>query len=210
MAGMMSETYVLQVLSNGIQQIQQDTSLLDDILDALNTQELTSAKSYFGNPKTKIIVAPGFPNEQTPMPFVGVTVAEEHQDDANTPIGYAFDRIDNGDGTWTDVRGIAVDGTIKATIYTPNADVIIWLSAICQWALISQYDFFMSESGAAMYEVSSGLGDYEPQPQWLPTFVFSRGAYLRGKWMKTIKSSPNVVTSTSTTATFIDITTLNG
>lgn len=208
MAGMMSETYVLQGLTNGIQQIQKNPALLDDILDALNTQELASAKSYFGNPKTKIIIAPGFPNEQTPMPFVGVTVAEEDPDASETGIGFALIRTDNGDGTWTDIKGYNYAGSIKATIYTPNADVIVWLSAICEWSLIQNYDFFMDTAG--FYEVGCGLGDYEPQPQWLPVFVFLRGVYLRGKWTKTIKSSPNVVTSTLTTGTFTDITNLDG
>jgi hypothetical protein len=177
-------------------------------LDALSPQELTSAKSYFGNSKNRIIVAPGFPGEQTTMPFIGVTVAEEHQDTSETPMGFAVERIDNGDGTWTDVQGFSFDGSIKATIYTPNADLIIWLSAVCEWALLSNYPFFINTAG--MYTVQSGLGDYEPSPQWLPIFVFARGVYLRGKWMKTITSSPVTVTTTLTTGTFVDITTFDG
>lgn len=208
MAGMMSETYVLQALSNGIQQIQQNPQLLTDILDALNQQELASAMNYFGNPKIEIEIAPGFPMEQSKMPFIGVTVADEHQDMSEQPIGAVVDSIDNGDGTWTDIKGYPFDGTIKATIYTPNPNVVVWLSAICSWALMSQYDFFYNKAG--MWAIETGLGDYEPSPQWLPTFVFARGAYLKGKWYKTFKGTPQIVKSTQNTGTFSDITTLNG
>lgn len=207
MAGMMSETYVLQAISNGLQTIQQNPGLLNDILDALNDQERMSAVTYFMNPQTKIIVAPGFPNQQSQFPFIGVTVAEENQSIGDQGIGLMFDRNDNGDGTWTDVKAVPFEGTIKATIYTPNPDLIIWLSAICSWALISNYDFFYETAG--MWEVQCGLGDYEPSPQYLPIFVFARGAYLKGKWNKTFKSIVRPVTSSLTTGTFNDLTTFN-
>jgi len=200
MAGMMAETYVLQALQNGLTSIRQNIAQLSEILDALSPAELQSAQNYFGDPKTQIIIAPGFPGSQTPFPFIGVTVAPEEQIAEQTPIGLAYDRIDNGDGTWTDVKGAPFHGTIKATIYTPNADLAVWLSAICVWALLSQFDFFLDT--ADMRNLQIGIGDYEPQPQWLPTFVFSRGVWISGEWDKTFTATPPTITSAIATGTF--------
>lgn len=202
----MTETYMLQALTNGLQKVCQNTNLLDEILDALNPGELSAAKKWFGDPRTQITIAPGFPVEQTKMPFIGVAVAQEDQDTSQTPVGFALDRTPNGDGTWTDVKGAVFDGTIKATIYTPNADLVIWLSAFCLWALMDNYDLFFD--GAGIWDVQIGLGDYEPSPQWLPVFVFARGVYIRGNWLKTFTGTPNLVTSHTESATFTDMTTL--
>lgn len=203
MAGMMYETYMLQALTNGLQSIQKNTAQLSDILDALNPSELAAAQNYFGNPVNKIYIAPGFPSDPARMPFIGVTVANEEQIPEQTPVGFAYGRIENQDGTWTDVKGARFRGIIKATIYTPNADVLMWLSAICSWSLLSQYDFFANIG--EMSNLQSGLGDFEPQPVWLPTFIFCRGIWLSAEYDKTYISNPPVITSTYTSATFTDI-----
>lgn len=203
MAGMMYETYMLQALANGIQSIQKNVSQLSDILDALNTSELAAAQSFFGNAQNKIYIAPGFPADATRMPFVGVTVASEEQIPDQTPIGLAYERINNGDGTWSDIKGARFKGVVKATIYTPNADIMMWLSAVCSWAILSQYDFFSNTAG--MNNLQSGLSDYEPQPVWLPSFVFTRGIWLSAEYDKTYVATPHVITSATSTATFIDI-----
>lgn len=209
MGGMMYETYMLQALTNGMQSIRQDTSKLEEILDALSLQELASAKAYFGNSKNQIYIAPGFPGDPPKFPFIGVTVANEDPIDTQIPIGLAYDRIDNGDGTWTDVKGMRYKGILKATVYTPNADLLIWLSAVCSWCLLSQIDFFTETAG--INNVLVGTGDYEPAPQWLPVFTFARGIWLSGEYDKTFLSTPTpIVTSTQNAGKFIDITTLEG
>ncbi len=141
------------------------------------------------------------------MPFIGVTVAEDSQIVEQTPIGLVYERINNGDGTWTDVMGAPFRGTFKATIYTPNADLIVWLSAICSWALLTQYNWFVNTLG--MRNLQIGLGDYEPSLQWLPNLVFARGVWLSAEFDKTFTGAPTIITSSSTTGTFSDITTLN-
>lgn len=219
MAGMMYETYMLQALTNGLQSVQQDPSQLADILDALNPDELAAAQNYFSslmiNPvgnlpkgQSRIYVAPGFPMETGKMPFIGVTVANDEQIPTQTPIGLAYQRINNGDGTWTDVRGARFRGTLKATIYTPNADLVVWLSAICSWALLSQMDAIFIEL-AGMSTVLIGSGDYEPSPSWLPLFVFARGVWLSGEYDKTYINVPPMITSANITGTFTDISTLD-
>ena len=185
MAGMMYETYVLQALRTGIASIQGDVDQLDDILDALSPTELASAKLYFANPKTTIYVAPGFPQESSRMPFVGVTVASEDPLQAQTPISYEFITANNGDGTWTQITGGRYHGTIKATIYTPNPDLILWLTAIVWWSLMTQISLFIST--ANMNNVLIGMGDYEPSPSFLaPLFVFARGIWVSGEYSKTV------------------------
>ena len=201
MAGMMYETYMLQALDNGINAVRQDTTKLADILDALNPAELAAAQAYFGDSGIEIYVAPGFPMEPSRMPFIGVTVANEEQIAGQTPIGLAYERIDNGDGTWTDVKGARFQGTLKATIYTSNADLIMWLSAVCSWALLSQIDTIFSET-AGMNNILTGLGDYEPSPSWLPIFTFARGVWLSGEYDKTYLVIPPIITSAMATGTF--------
>lgn len=190
MAGMMTETYMLTALANGIKSVQQNPALLKDILDALSLKELQAAQAYFGNPSTKIYLAPGFPMEPHQMPFIGVTIANEEQIQEQTPIGLAYDRIQNEDLTWTDVKGARFRGMLKATIYSPNADLVIWLSAICSWALLSQYDY-LNESGLG--NISTGFGDFEPSPGFLPLFTFNRGLFLSAEYDKTFTVSPTLV-----------------
>jgi len=199
MAGMMTESYMLQALVNGIQSVQQNPALLADILDALNEAELQAAQSYFGNPETQIYLSPGFPMEAAQMPFIGVTIANESQITEQTPIGLVYERVNNGDGTWTDIKGARFNGTLKATIYSPNADLVIWLSAICSWSLLSQYNYF-NEYGIG--NIQTGLGDFEPSPQWLPMFTFARGILLSAEYDKTFTVSPTIVTSQLATGNF--------
>ena len=195
---MMAETYMLQAIQAGIAQIQQTPSLLASILDALSAEEQTSAQNYFATAKIK--VAPGFPQEQPDLPFVGVTVATMQQNAQLTPIGWASQTIDNGNGTSTVVSGFGVDGVIKATIYTPNADLIVWLSEVVFWCLGTQVQIFLDEGFGA---IQLGLGDYEPKPDFLPIFTFARGVTLSGRWLKSF-AAPPVTNVTFTTLTFND------
>jgi len=196
---MMTETYMLNALANGIKSVQQNPSLLEDILDALSDSELAAAKSYFGNVKTKINLAPGFPMESGHMPFIGVTIANEGQITEQTPIGLVYETINNGDGTFTDIKGARFKGTLKATIYSPNADVVIWLSAICSWALLTHYSYFNEEG---LGNLTTGLGDFEPSPQWLPVFTFARGIIMSAEYDKTFTATPTVVTNAYSSGTF--------
>ena len=193
---MMAETYLLQAIQTGLSQIQADTGLLVDILDALNANELASAQNYFATAKIK--VAPGFPMEQTDMPFIGVTVATMQPLSNRMPIGWTSETINNGNDS-TIVQGFPVEGVIKATIYTPNADLIIWLSEVVYWALATQLSFF-TEQGFG--DVQFSMGDYEPTRDFLPVFTFARGITFSAKWLKSFAATvPNV---TSTEITLID------
>lgn len=202
MPNMLAETYVLQAIQNGITSIQQNTAQLADILDALNANELAAAQRYFGAATTKITVAPGFPMEPTQLPFIGVTVANADQNMGQTPIGMMADMVVNSDGTYTVVQGARFNGSIKCTIYTPNADLIVWLSEIALWSLLSQYALF---TNAGMGRLQTSIGDYEPSPGFLPIFTFARGVFLSAQYTKTFSSVP-VQTLTSATVTFTDTT----
>ena len=190
---MMAETYMLQALQQGIASIQQNTAQLTTILDALSPQELASAQNYFKT--VKITIAPGFPQQQTDMPFIGVTLATAQQSTQRTPIGWTSQTIDNGDGTSTEVMGIVFDGVIKATIYTPNADVIVWLSEVVTWSLAVFASIFWN---AGFGNVEIGMGDYEPSPDFLPVITFARGVTLSATWLRSFAlPSVNNITQAS-------------
>lgn len=202
MAGMMAETYMLQAISNGLDQVRQNPEILDDILDALNENELAATKAYFGNANNKIFIAPGFPQQTNQLPFIGVTTADENQIVEQTPIGLEYyEGVDNN-GNTVQYRGARFNGLLKATIYTPNADLLIWLSVVLKWSLLSQFDWFGSDEGGGMNNIQIGLGDYEPQPQFFPEFVFSRGVFLRAEYDQVFKGIPQLITSTQTTGNF--------
>ncbi len=198
--GMMAETYVLQAIQNGLASIAGNTAQLAEILDALNTSELAAAQSYFGNPAAnKIIVAPGFPMEPTQLPFIGVTVANAEQSMRHAPIGLQMAMTHSG-STWVNTQGAVFDGTIKCTLYTPNADLVIWLSEIMAWAMLSQFALF---TNAGFGNLQVVLGDYEPQPAFLPIFTFARGVFLRALFTKSFTTAP-LQSITSATVTLTD------
>jgi hypothetical protein len=192
---MMAETYLLQALQAGINSIRQNTTQLADILSALSPNELTAAQTWFANPANTITIAPGFPSETTPLPFIGVTVADETQILEQTGIGLDYYNEIDAQGNVIQHRGARFIGQLKATIYTQNADLIVWLSAVCKWSLLTQYDWF-GEQG--FNNVQIGLGDFEPSPQFLPFFTFARGVFLRGEYDQTFKNTPSLITSTQT------------
>lgn len=201
---MMAETYMLQALRNGFSSIKQNPAQLADILTALNADELAVAQQWFGNlnltsaniPNTnRLIIAPGFPNAPELLPFIGVTVAEERQLTEQTGIGLNYyETIDPTTGAITRTRGARFSGTLKATIYTPNADLAIWLSAVCKWALLSQYDWFASDE-VGMNNISITVGDFEPQPGFLPIFTFARGVFLSAEYDQVFTETPHPITS---------------
>lgn len=202
MAGMMAETYMLYALSNGFSAIKDPATAsktLPDILSALNANELNAAIQWFTDPNKPVIIAPGFPSDPAQLPFIGVTVANDGQKAEETGIGLAYYRRDNSDGTKSDVRGLRFAGNIKATIYTPDANLIIWLSCVCKWALMTNYDYFNDEG---LNNVQIGLGDYEPSPEFLPIFSFARGIFLTADYDCTFTQVPTGGTSVKVTPTF--------
>lgn len=192
---MIAETYLLQALRAGINSIMQDPSQLDDILIALNENELASAKQWFSNPSNVITVAPGFPMETSTFPFIGVTIADDSQMEGQTGIGLDYYEIENPDGSFTSTRGARFLGTLKATIYTPDANLLIWISALCKWSILAQFDW-LGEQGFNNINVS--LGDFEPSPEFLPIFTFARGLVVRGEYDFVFTKTPQAISYTYT------------
>jgi hypothetical protein len=192
---MMAETYFLQALQAGIRSIQQDTEQLAYILTALSDDELNAAKEWFGNLENVITVAPGFPMETTRLPFIGVTIADDTQIEGQTPIGLDYYTVTNPDGTVTETRGARFNGFLKGTIYTPDANLIVWISTVCKWALLAQFDW-LGDQGFNNLNIS--LGDFEPSPQFLPIFTFARGIFLRGEYDAVFLKTPQIQPYTGT------------
>lgn len=209
---MMAETYMLQALQNGFSSIKQNPAQLAEILTALNANELAVAQQWFGNlnltsaniPNTnRLIIAPGFPNAPEQLPFIGVTIADERQIPEQTGIGLGYYTVtDPNTGVITETRGARFQGTIKATIYTPNADLIVWLSTVCKWSLLSQYDWLGSDAGGGLNNIQVYLGDYEPPPGFLPIFTFARGVFLQAEYDQVFTTQPQPITSATITGTF--------
>jgi hypothetical protein len=207
----MAETYMLQALQTGLASIRQTPTQLADILTALNANELAAAQSWFGNlnlgnsniPNTnRLIIAPGFPMAPEQLPFIGVTVADESQITEQTGIGLEYYTLTDSSGVVTETRGLRFSGTLKATIYTPNADLIVWISSVCKWALMTQFDWLGSDAGGGMNNIQIRLGDYEPQPGFLPIFTFARGISISAEYDLVFSTVPPLITSTTTTPTF--------
>jgi hypothetical protein len=186
---MMAETFMLQALQNGLLNVRQNPAILDEVLTALNPNELAAAKVWFSNPKTKLYIAPGFPQAPEQLPFIGVTMAEEGQIESQTGIGLDY----YSDNEGKNYRGARFKGTLKATIYTPNADLIVWISTVLKWSLLSQYDWF--DETAGFNNIQTKLGDYEPSPGFLPIFTFARGIFLSAEYDLVFTSIPETITS---------------
>lgn len=202
MASMVGETYVLQAVQQGLASIQSNPAQLSGILDALSTAELASAQSYFGNPQTVIKVAPGFPMQQPDLPFIGVTLGLAEQDMRRGPVGWNAGTVDNGNGTTSQQFSMVVNAQIKATIYTANADLIVWLSEIVWWAIATQSSVFLN---AGFGHIGLSMGDYEPQPDFLPVFTFVRGLTVSMTFSKGFLGAP-VGNATSASVSVSDTT----
>lgn len=201
---MMAETFLLQVLQNGFSSIRNQPSQLNDILDALNDNEILSASTYFSNPKNKITIAPGFPSEPAHLPFIGVTLADDNQITEQTGIGLNYYETTDASGNITQLRGTRFRGVIKGTIYSPNADVVVWLSVICKWAMLSQFDWLAENAG--LNEIQIRMGDYEPQPGFLPIFTFARGVFLTAEYDSVFKEQPSRIQGSSATGSYSNFT----
>lgn len=193
---MMAETYLLQAVQAGINSIRQNPSQLASVLSALNNAELAAAIKWFSDPRNVITIAPGFPMETTHLPFIGVTIADENQLSDQTGIGLSYYTVSNPDGTTTSTRGARFLGALKATIYTPDANLIVWISTVVRWSLLAQFDW-LGEQGFNNLMIS--VGDFEPSPQFLPIFTFSRGVILRGEYDIVFLTTPDIETVSSVT-----------
>jgi hypothetical protein len=193
---MIAETYLLQALQAGFDSIRNDPSQLASVLFALNDQELAAATQWFSDANNVVVVAPGFPMETSVLPFIGVTIAEETQIEGQTPIGLDYYTVDNGDGTVTETRGTRFTGSLKATIYSPDANLVVWISAVAKWAIIAQFDW-LGEQG--FNNINVGLGDFEPAPGFLPVFTFNRGLFVRAEYDFIFLKVPTITPITSIT-----------
>lgn len=196
---MMAETYILQALQTGITSIRGNTAQLDNILTALNANEMAAAKAWFADTTKRIFVAPGFPMAPEQLPFIGITVADESQIESQTGIGLEYSTSVDGSGNIIDTRGARFQGTVKATIYTPNADLVVWLSTVCKWSLLTQYDWLGSDNGGGMNNITIRTGDYEPQPGFLPIFTFARGVFVTAEYDMIFVPATNIAPITSNT-----------
>lgn len=188
---MMAETYLLQAMQAGINSVQQNPSQLASVLSALNTEELASAQQWFSNTANRITIAPGFPMETASLPFIGVTVANEDQIESQTGIGLDYYAMTDGSMQ----RGARFSGALKATIYTPDANLIIWISTVCKWSLLTQFDW-LGEQG--FNQITISVGDFEPSPQFLPIFTFARGVILRAEYDLIFTDLPTTPISSTT------------
>jgi hypothetical protein len=59
----------------------------------------------------------------------------------------------------------------------------------------------MGEQG--FNNISISIGDFEPQPQFLPTFTFARGIFLRAEYDQVFIESPQILHNGGVTGTYL-------
>ena len=179
---------------------------LEEIFDDLDAAEIADIRQFLAGATTtkntrdrggrRIYVLPHYPQAEIPFPQIGVSLGNEDTADrflGDDTGGEAEPVLDDDENVIAHdlQKGYWGSGLWMIQIMAHTKDEVIWLSRLCQQALV---DSFAALAEMGLLEVSLSLADLRPDPQYYPEFVFLRGVkVIAGKvantWKKRIPAS---------------------
>lgn len=137
-----------------------------------------------------------FPTMELPFPQIGVYIAPEDTSDffVGNDVGIESEAVRDGIDTiiaWDQTLGCASNGTYWCDIICNTKDEVVWLSRICQRAIIEHLDDLALLNAI---EPKISMGDLKPEQEHFPGLVFARRVTLTAKVFQTWKKRLTVGT----------------
>lgn len=143
-----------------------------------------------------LYILPSFPMADLPFPQIGIYLGEEVETDH-----YLGDIVTDEQITITGPGGepIAVDNiygecsqaTYRADVLDNSKEAVVWLSRLCQRAIISKKSE-LSQLGAQ--EINMSLSDLKIEQEQFPTVAFGRALTVTSKIVQTWKKREPIYT----------------
>ena len=175
--------------------------LLDGIFEDLPAEELADCKKFFGQRRVKIVHM--FPREQVdgPMYVISGPTERESRFFLGGYMGGGV-TIDEDTGEASEDIGAIWDSTIRIGCWSTNsAQETIYLYHLAKHLLTANRELI--EEAGLMNAQFSGT-DWEPKPEYYPTFVYLRTLELRGQVEARASVTYGLIKGLKATATFED------
>lgn len=184
---MLVDTILSQVITNQLDNLRQNPSLLDTIFSAVDDNTRNQIKGYILN--NQINVLRGFPRDPAVLPAYAIVLGSEREEPE--AIGqYLYDDDDSNQ----EVYGTFYVAQYRIETWTTNADLTILLYNLLKWILLSNRDYL--ETQGIKRQTITGT-DFEPIRIEFPELIYRRTAILDAmyevRWLNPYSTITDVV-----------------
>ena len=168
----MIHRYLYDILTNGIQAIVDDDTILDELFKRnyeLVPEESETIKTYFA--REGLHVYPGYPKTNAEYPSVNIILASEQE--TENFLGDSGGMIDDEDSEYYGKEMFASvwDHTYRLLVLTEHADITAYYYEIVKYIMLEGMRPLVDD-GCWDFEFSGG--DLSPDASYLPEWIFAR------------------------------------
>lgn len=149
-----------------------DAALVDRLFPTRPLAERTEIKAFFQNNVLPIRL--GYPRNVADLPGVFLILGMLGETDRGQTIGEVLSETVTST-TFTEEHGSHFSGVVKCSCMTENGNLTVWLQSLVFAALLLAREDLNT---LGIEEQKLSAADFEPMPQWFPSFVFRRDVSL--------------------------------
>lgn len=175
----MIQRFLFDSLQDGIAQITQDLTILDQLFEEvyeLEPDEIAAIKTFWENPNGIKEAGPpkvihGYLRKDIEIPVYSITLQNESEAQTwlNNDSGQVEDILDPDFGA--DIKGSIWSHRYDIHIYHEHPDVVSYLYEIAKSILLASMDFF---SDKGLFDIDISGADLAPDPRYIPEHLFAR------------------------------------
>ena len=183
MAIYMPEKVLLATLAGGLQGIQADYSILNDIFDpnVVDLNFVSTVQTYLQNNKVKI--AYGYPPEE--LQGVGWYLLPSNSSNTELFVGNMVNE-DAETGLITEYKGEYSMHSTRILTSSPNMDVTLFMDAIARYIILSSIEAL---DPVGLQELTIQGMDIDPLFQYLPQNLYYKAQVINAKALDTWSTS---------------------
>jgi len=166
------QRYIYQVLTDGIQQVTKDTSLIEQIFDelyALSEEEVAAVVTYWkAKPPT---VRHGYAPRNVDVPIFSIVLENERE--SQTFLANDVGTVEDPERSdyKADVYGSIWTHQYAVLVYTEHPDVTAYYYELAKSILIAGNNYFVDQG---LFDIDISGGDLAPDPRYIPEHLFVR------------------------------------
>lgn len=168
----MINRYLKTILDNGVEVIQNDLSVLDELFQQqfiLGEEAANEIKTYFANKGLNVVT--GYPRSDSSFPLVAITLLSDNESEyfLNDDAGYMDTSDDPHFGE--DIKTTIWDYVYQLFVYTEHPDITAYYYEIVKSILLISLDQLIDLD---VFNFSLGGSELAPDLRYMPEHIFVR------------------------------------
>lgn len=168
----MIHRYLYDILTDGIQVIQNDLTVLDELFQQqflLGEETANQVKTYFASKSLNVIN--GYPRTDSPFPLVAITLLSDNESEyvLNDDAGAIYDEDTPHFGE--DIKTTIWDYVYQMLVISEHPDITAYYYEIVKSIILINIDTLVNLD---CFNMSLSGSELAPDPRYLPEHLFSR------------------------------------